>query len=233
MKRSPGFTLVELLIVVAVIVILASTALPNLLSARISSNESAAITTLKQIVSAESVARTASVIDQDVDGIGEFAWFGEMGGVVNVRDSTGPNNGPLMLPNALAKSLAQVTAGGVVSKSGYMYRLALPSAGGAPVTEAGGGGSPTGEDPDLCETTWICYGWPIGFATSGKRAFCVNQAGDVLQTDNNGASYDGLTSVPAPDAAMEVGAAGTITGSLSIRGVPAAAVDGNLWIAVN
>lgn len=236
MRRNGGFTLIELLVVAAMIAIIAAIALPNLISARLSSNESAAISTMKQIVSAQSVAKTAGIIDQDTDGVGEYAWFAEMGGVVNVRDGTGPNNGPMMAPNSLAKSLSYVNANGVVTKSGFIYALALPAPGGAPVNEAAGGGSPTGEDADLCETTWVCYAWPTTYATSGKRAFAVNQDGDVLQTSNLGGvgpSYSGLTSIPAPDAAFEGGAAGRITGEFSIRDLPAPAVDGQTWTPIN
>ncbi|MSR46303.1 MAG: type II secretion system protein [Planctomycetes bacterium] len=236
MHRKRGFTLIELLIVCALIAIVAAIALPNLLSARLSANESAAISTMKQIVSAQSVAKTSSVIDQDTDGLGEFAWFAEMGGTINVRDNSGPNNGPLMQPNALAASLSQVNAAGMVTKSGYVYRMSLPSGGGAPISEAAGGGSPTGEIPDLCETTWCCYSWPATFSTSGRRAFVVNQDGDVLQTNNLGgaqASYSGATTIPTPDAAFESGTSGLITGELSIRAQPAVAVDGNTWLPIN
>lgn len=231
--RRHGFTLVELLVVVSMIAIIAAIGLPNLISARISSNESAAISTMKHIVSAQSVAQTAGVIDQDVDGFGEYAWFGEMGGMVQVRDNTGPNAGPRMTPNSLARSLGLVNANGVVTKAGYIYRLSLPAPGGAPVNEAGGGGSPAGEDPDLCEMTWVCYAWPASFSTSGKRVFAVNQEGDILQTANQGATYTGLGNMPAPDAAFESGTPGVITGALSIAGNPAPANDGQNWITIN
>src|SRR6185436_3719003 len=126
--RARGFTLVELLIVVAIIATIAGIAIPTLISARLSSNEAAAIATLKNIVSAQAVTRTSGVIDQDVDGIGEYGWFAEMGGAVNVRDSTGPNTGPKLDPMTLSASLALVNASGIVTKSGYVFRLALPGA---------------------------------------------------------------------------------------------------------
>jgi len=235
MARNRGFTLIELMIVVAMIAIIAAIALPNLIAVRITSDESAAVSTLKTLFTAESVAKTTGVIDQDVDGIGEYAWFAEMGSSTNLRDNVGPNNGPLLQPSLLAQSLGQVNANGVVAKSGYLFRIALPGPGGVPVVENAGGGSPAGEDPDLCESNWIVYAWPASYATSGKRVFVSNQVGDLVQSDNlgGGGIYEGLVSMPAPDAALENGAAGTIIGEISVMGAPAPAVDGKTWRPVN
>ena len=53
MKTNRGFSLLELLIVVAIILIIATIAIPSLLRSRQSANEAAAISTLKMINTAE------------------------------------------------------------------------------------------------------------------------------------------------------------------------------------
>jgi type IV pilus assembly protein PilA len=52
-ENSAGFSLIELLIVVAIILIIAAIAIPNLLKARMAANESAAVSSIHGINTAE------------------------------------------------------------------------------------------------------------------------------------------------------------------------------------
>lgn len=70
MKNQKGFTLIELMIVIAIIAIIAAIAIPNLLEARKGANESAAISTMRTLVTVQALYRDT---DKDGDGQADFA----------------------------------------------------------------------------------------------------------------------------------------------------------------
>ncbi len=225
-RKNAGFTLIELMIVVAIIAIIASVAIPKLMSARVSSNENAAIATLRSIASAQTQLESSCAIDTDADGGGEFGYFGELAGFAPLRVYDPATGAPIVEPNGLSLDppilptpfavTVQVNNEAIVERAGYYFKMYLPDAtnnrtiAGIPETGANGvGGATAGNmpDPDNCEILWCCYAWPVEAEATGNRVFFIDQEGDLLQTLNNESAqntavpYKGTTDIPTYDAA--------------------------------
>jgi prepilin-type N-terminal cleavage/methylation domain-containing protein len=230
-----GWTILEVLIVLALIGLLLALALPNFHAARIRNDEAAAVRTLREIARAQAMVRRAALVDVDSDGRGEHALLAELSGEKNPRTFSGSSGGR---PAALPQFALKVSPEGEGEICGYRFRVYLPGPRGVAVAEEGG--EPSGAvDPRLAAEVWCAYAWPSrieGFvpAATGKRTFFANQAGEVLAAD---AAY---TAIPErdgePSRPPRPGAAFQPPGSLeTITGPPAVGTlgrDGLLWRTV-
>jgi len=226
MRRVPGFTLIEMLIVVVIIAIIATIALPNLLSSKIDANETAAVTTMRQVVQSQLLFANRGEADLNGNGMGEFGTFGEMSGNIAVRAAAGGTK--LLDPGVINPSFRTISPTGEMFRSGYYFRLYLPGPTGEGILELPGGGAAPTIDSDRAEQMWCVYAWPQNYGGSGRRTFFVNQQGDILWTESS--TYSGAAAPIVPAAAFRPGGpAVNIDGTIAVNEV---AQDGNTWHAV-
>jgi prepilin-type N-terminal cleavage/methylation domain-containing protein len=105
MRKYKGFSLIELLIVVAIILIIAAIAIPNLLRARMAANESSAVSSIRTINTGEITYNSA------YPTVGYATALTNLGGVT-----------PCSPSSTTACLIDSVLAGG--TKSGYTFAAA-------------------------------------------------------------------------------------------------------------
>ena len=82
MRNEKGFTLIELMIVIAIIAIIAAIAIPNLLDARKGANEAAAKSAMRTLFTVQNLFR-----EGDKDGDGQLDYATDPTGTAGPSDS--------------------------------------------------------------------------------------------------------------------------------------------------
>ena len=112
MRKLKGFSLIELLIVVAIILIIAAIAIPNLLRARMAANESSAVAGIRTIVTGEVSFQSA------YPTVGYAATIGALGPPSAVACATPNSTNACFIPWVLSNATAAAT-----QKNGYIFSV--------------------------------------------------------------------------------------------------------------
>lgn len=114
-RKEGGFSLIELLIVVAIILIIAAIAVPNLVRSRMSANEASAVASMRTIITSEIIYSSTYTV-------------GFSSNLLSLSDGGTPTN---CIPPAVASASAACLLDSNVAsgtKSGYVFTYA-PSGG--------------------------------------------------------------------------------------------------------
>jgi prepilin-type N-terminal cleavage/methylation domain-containing protein len=196
--RKEGFTLIELMIVIAIIAIIAAIAIPGMLGGRLTANETSAVGSLRTLTSQEAVWRQG---DLDGNGIKDYwtydlSCFNRMtraDGITKVAcidtsfaraDNLRAVDGVFGATPVVEAWDAGGTALAKVAKSGYWFeRLTTPFIGSLVVYQSPSNLVGLNAIPACNGSIFGFVAAPEAWGASGINMFCVNEGGSIYSTD--------------------------------------------------
>jgi len=166
-KSSRGFSLIELLIVVAIILIIAAIAIPNLLRSRIAANQASAVGSLRTL-------NTAEVTYSVTYNTGYSPTLGDLG--PNAAGSLPVATAAGLIDSILSGSAAGTATATQSSKSGYTFLY-----------------NPGATDTTGRYNTYSITATPVSLGTTGTNFYYTDQSGVIRQ---NSTAVAGSTDSP-------------------------------------
>jgi prepilin-type N-terminal cleavage/methylation domain-containing protein len=171
-----GFTLIELMIVVAIIAIIAAIAIPSLLRSRMAANETSAIAACKAFAESEEIYHRT---DYDADGILEYSLF--IRGANSLVDRVAGDGQIGLLDDSFGA--AEGAAGFASPKAGYVFRI-LAAQGNNAV-----GGMRTYFARGNMTLGYALSTVPGAWDGTGRNSFMINNNGTIYQKDTGNSAH--------------------------------------------
>jgi len=152
MRKSRGFSLIELLIVVAIILIIAGIAIPSLISAKIAADDGSAVGSLRTINTAQVAYASA------YPAVGYAPTIAALGPAAATGCTTPSSANACLLDWVVSQATSAANA-----KSGYYFGMGVVAGNGVNVGYTLGGA-------------------PASFNHTGIRGFCSNEDGVLRYT---------------------------------------------------